>query len=75
MTESADQINHENGKRRIVVQANVRNRDIGSFVAEAQVDLAKNVTLPAGYWLEWGGQFKNLEEAKARLAVVVPACS
>ncbi len=74
INEGANQISRENGKRRIVVQANVRNRDIGSFVAEAQTSLAKDVTLPAGYWLEWGGQFKNLEEAKARLAVVVPAC-
>jgi cobalt-zinc-cadmium resistance protein CzcA len=74
INEGANQISRENGKRRIVVQANVRNRDIGSFVAEAQANLAKDVTLPAGYWLEWGGQFKNLEEAKARLAVVVPAC-
>lgn len=74
INEGANQISRENGKRRIVVQANVRNRDIGSFVAEAQANLAKNVALPPGYWLEWGGQFKNLEEAKARLAVVVPAC-
>jgi cobalt-zinc-cadmium resistance protein CzcA len=74
INEGANQISRENGKRRIVVQANVRNRDIGSFVAEAQTSLAKDVALPPGYWLEWGGQFKNLEEAKARLAVVVPAC-
>lgn len=69
-----NQISRENGKRRVVVQANVRDRDIGSFVAEAQKKIDATVKVPAGYWLEWGGQFKNLEEAKARLSVVVPAC-
>lgn len=69
-----NQISRENGKRRIVVQANVRGRDIGSFVAEAQTAIDSKVKLPAGYWLDWGGQFKNLQEAKARLSVVVPAC-
>ncbi len=69
-----NQISRENGKRRIVVQANVRGRDIASFVEDAMATLDKQVKLPAGYWLEWGGQFKNLEEAKARLGIVVPAC-
>jgi cobalt-zinc-cadmium resistance protein CzcA len=69
-----NQISRENGKRRVVVQANVRGRDIGSFVKEAQATIDKQVNIPAGYWLEWGGQFKNLEEAKARLGIVVPAC-
>jgi cobalt-zinc-cadmium resistance protein CzcA len=69
-----NQISRENGKRRIVVQSNVRGRDIASFVSDAQATIGKQVKLPAGYWLEWGGQFKNLEEAKARLGVVVPAC-
>ncbi len=74
ITDGPNQISRENGKRRVVVQANVRGRDIGSFVTDAQAVIEKQVKLPAGYWLEWGGQFKNLQEAKARLAVVVPAC-
>ncbi len=74
LTEGPNQISRENGKRRIVVQANVRGRDIGSFVAEAQAATDAKVKLPAGYWLEWGGQFKNLKEASDRLMVVVPAC-
>jgi cobalt-zinc-cadmium resistance protein CzcA len=74
LTDGPNQISRENGKRRVVVQANVRGRDIGSFVAEARTATDAEVKLPAGYWLEWGGQFKNLEEATARLTVVVPAC-
>jgi cobalt-zinc-cadmium resistance protein CzcA len=74
VTDGPNQISRENGKRRVVVQSNVRGRDIGSFVKEAQTAIDKQVQIPAGYWLEWGGQFKNLEEAKARLGVVVPAC-
>lgn len=74
LTEGPNQISRENGKRRMVVQANVRGRDIGSFVTEAQAKIDAQVKLPAGYWLEWGGQFKNLQEASSRLAIVVPAC-
>lgn len=74
VTDGPNQISRENGKRRVVVQANVRGRDIGSFVKDAQAAIGNKVQIPAGYWLEWGGQFKNLEEAKARLGVVVPAC-
>ncbi|RUL89476.1 hypothetical protein TsocGM_01505 [Tautonia sociabilis] len=74
LTDGPNQISRENGKRRVVVQANVRGRDIGSFVEEVQAKIDAQVRLPAGYWLEWGGQFKNLEEATARLLVVVPAC-
>jgi cobalt-zinc-cadmium resistance protein CzcA len=74
LTEGPNQISRENGKRRMVVQANVRGRDIGSFVADAQAAVDAKVKLPAGYWLEWGGQFKNLKEASDRLTVVVPAC-
>ena len=74
ISDGPNQISRENGKRRVVVQANVRGRDIGSFVADAQAAIDAKVKLPAGYWLEWGGQFKNLQEAKARLSVVVPAC-
>ncbi len=74
VTEGPNQISRENGKRRIVVQANVRDRDIGSFVEEAQRRIAEQVQLPPGTWLGWGGQFENLERAKRRLAVVVPVC-
>jgi cobalt-zinc-cadmium resistance protein CzcA len=66
------QISRENGKRRIVVQANVRGRDLGSFVAEAQARVGGDVKPPSGGWLDWGGQFENLERATARLALVVP---
>lgn len=74
LSEGPNQISRENGKRRVVVQANVRNRDIGSFVAEAQEMVAVEVKMPSGYWLEWGGQFENLQAASARLMIVVPAC-
>jgi cobalt-zinc-cadmium resistance protein CzcA len=67
-----NQISRENGKRRVVVSANVRGRDLGSFVAEAQAAVEKSVKLPAGYWLGWGGQFEQLISASHRLAVVVP---
>jgi heavy metal efflux system protein len=69
-----NQISRENGKRRVVIQANVRGRDIGSFVADAQAAINAQVKVPAGYWLEWGGQFENLKAASKRLALVVPAC-
>ena len=69
-----NQISRENGKRRVVVQANVRGRDVASVVAEAQAAIAKDVRLPAGIYLEWGGQFENLASARARLMLVVPAC-
>lgn len=69
-----NQISRENGKRRVVVQANVRGRDVGSVVADAQAAIARDVKLPAGSYLEWGGQFENLASARDRLALVVPAC-
>ncbi|WP_395395912.1 CusA/CzcA family heavy metal efflux RND transporter (plasmid) [Novosphingobium sp. BL-8A] len=69
-----NQISRENGKRRVVVQANVRGRDVASVVAEAQAAIANDVRLPAGIYLEWGGQFENLASARARLMLVVPAC-
>ena len=72
--EGPNQISRENGKRRVVVQANVRGRDIGSFVAEAQQRIAREVQLPPGYWLDWGGQFENLAAARQRLTIVVPVC-
>ena len=67
-----NQISRENGKRRIVVTANVRERDLGSFVADAQRAVAENVKLPPGYWIGWGGQFEQLVSATKRLTIVVP---
>ncbi|WP_323144764.1 efflux RND transporter permease subunit [Massilia phyllosphaerae] len=68
----ANQISRENGKRRIVVSANVRGRDLGSFVGDVQARLA-HVKLPPGTWLGLGGQFENLQTASRRLALVIPA--
>lgn len=65
------QVSRENGKRRVIVTANVRDRDLGSFVQEMQSKLAKQ-KLPSGYWLGYGGQFENLASATARMQVVVP---
>ncbi len=67
-----NQISREDGKRRVVVTANVRDRDLGSFVSEAQTAVAEKLTLPAGYWIGWGGQFEQLVSATKRLAIVVP---
>jgi cobalt-zinc-cadmium resistance protein CzcA len=72
--EGPNQISRENGKRRVVVTANVRGRDIGSLVAEVQEKVAQKVRLPAGYWITWGGQFENLAAARLRLIIVVPGC-
>jgi hypothetical protein len=65
-------INRENGKRRVVVSANVRGRDLGSFVAEAQERIESRIEVPAGYWLSWGGQFEQLISATKRLQLIVP---
>ena len=67
-----NQISRENGKRRVVVTTNVRNRDVGSFVVDAEQALVK-VPLPTGYWITWGGTFENLQSATERLKLVVPA--
>ncbi|ABE40869.1 Heavy metal efflux pump CzcA [Rhodopseudomonas palustris BisB5] len=67
-----NQISREDGKRRIVVSANVRGRDLGSFVTDAQSQIAQKVKLPAGYWIGWGGQFEQLVSATQRLTIVVP---
>ncbi|MBK5274927.1 MAG: efflux RND transporter permease subunit [Desulfuromonadales bacterium] len=72
--EGPAQISRENGSRRIVVECNVTGRDIGSFVASAQKALDAGVKLPAGYYLDWGGQFENQQRAMARLAVILPIC-
>jgi cobalt-zinc-cadmium resistance protein CzcA len=73
-SEGPNQVSRENGKRRVVVTAEVRRRDIGSLVEEAQRKVAEEFSLPAGYWLAWGGQFENLETARQRLSIVVPVC-
>ena len=67
-----NQISREDGKRRIVVSANVRGRDLGGFVAEAERAIAEGVSVPTGYWTTWGGPFENLESATNRLKLVVP---
>ncbi|MEG7359016.1 CusA/CzcA family heavy metal efflux RND transporter [Pseudomonas citronellolis] len=72
LLQGPNQVSRENGKRLVVVSANVRGRDIGSFVAEAERRLASEVQVPAGYWTAWGGQFEQLQSAAKRLQVVVP---
>lgn len=67
-----NQISRENGKRRIVVTSNVRGRDIGSFVKEAEDMIQNKVKVPANYWINWGGQFEQMISASQRLSVVVP---
>ncbi|MET0329386.1 MAG: CusA/CzcA family heavy metal efflux RND transporter [Luteimonas sp.] len=67
-----NQIARENGKRRIVVTANVRGRDLGSFVGELESAVASSVTLPTGYWIDYGGTFEQLQSASRRLSLVVP---
>lgn len=66
------QIGRENGKRRILVSANVRDRDLGRFVAEVKRSIAEQVNLPSGYWLDYGGTFQQLESAAQRLGWIVP---
>ena len=68
-----NQISRENGKRRVVVTANVRDRDLGSFIAEVRRKADANVELPAGYWVGYGGTFEHLISAANRLQLVVPA--
>jgi len=69
---SPNQISREDGKRRVVVTANVRGRDIGSFVNEADWAIQQNVKVPTGYWITWGGTFEQLQSAAKRLQIVVP---
>jgi cobalt-zinc-cadmium resistance protein CzcA len=73
-SEGPNLISRENGKRRVVVSANVRDRDIASVVSEARGKIETQVKLPAGSWIGYGGQFENLAVARGRLALVVPAC-
>ncbi len=70
--EGLEMLNRESGQRRMIVQMNVKGRDIGSFVQEAQQKIAKAVPLPPGYYLDWGGQFENQQRAMRKLMVVVP---
>jgi cobalt-zinc-cadmium resistance protein CzcA len=70
--EGPAQISRENIHRRLAVETNVRGRDLASFVADAQRAVASQVQLPPGYWIQWGGQFENLQRASTRLAIVVP---
>ncbi len=67
-----NQISRENGKRLVIVSANVRGRDLGSFVEEAGQSIGEQVTIPPGYWTSWGGQFEQLQSAAQRLKIVVP---
>jgi heavy metal efflux system protein len=73
-TEGPNQISRENGKRFVSATAEVRGRDIGSLVEEAQTKISQHVTLPPGYWLTWGGQFESFAAARQRLSIIVPAC-
>ncbi|CAD6365956.1 Cobalt-zinc-cadmium resistance protein CzcA [Shewanella hafniensis] len=72
LVSGANQINRENGKRRMVVTANVRGRDLGSFVADIQTVIGEKVAIPAGYLLEYGGTYQKLQSASKRLSIVVP---
>jgi cobalt-zinc-cadmium resistance protein CzcA len=72
VTESVNTINREAFQRRMAIQVNLRGRDVQSFVEEARAKIGAQVTLPAGYFIEYGGAFKNLQEARTRLALVVP---
>lgn len=66
------QVSHESGQRRLTIEANVRGRDVASFVTDAQAAIARADVVPKGYALDWGGQFENLAQASARLAILVP---
>lgn len=70
--EGPAQISRENVHRRLAVQTNVHGRDLATFVADARRAVEAQVKLPPAYWIEWGGQFQNLQRASARLAIVVP---
>jgi cobalt-zinc-cadmium resistance protein CzcA len=74
ISEGLNEIRREDGKRFIAVQANVRDRDLGSYVEEAKQKIQAKVKVPDGYWLVWGGQFENLVSARQRLLIVVPVC-
>lgn len=73
LNDSPNQISRDNGSRRVVVQANIRGRDLGGYVNEAKRKVAEKVNLPPGVRIEWGGQIENLKRAEARLSIVIPA--
>ncbi len=73
-TQGLNEVSRDNGKRRVYVEANVGGRDLGSFVDDAAGRIAQEVSLPPGMWIEWGGQFQNLQAATERLMIIVPAC-
>jgi cobalt-zinc-cadmium resistance protein CzcA len=70
ISEGLNEIKRENGKRFIAIQANVRGRDLGSFVEEAKDRIQKDVKVPDGYWLDWGGQFENLISVRFGLTIM-----
>ena len=72
IVQGPNQVSRENGKRRVVVTANVRGRDLGSFVNEAEALITEKVQIPSGYWVTWGGQFEQLISAAQRLKIVIP---
>ncbi len=72
VVDGTEAVNREFGERRIIIQCNVRGRDIGSFVKEAEKSIKEKVSLPSGYYIQWGGQFENQQRAMAKFAVVVP---
>jgi len=72
LVEGVNQVNRENGKRRVVVTANVRGRDLGSFVKDIQASIETSVEIPSGYWIEYGGTYQKLQSASKRLSIVVP---
>jgi heavy metal efflux system protein len=74
-TEGLNEITRENGKRMVVVEANVRGTDLGSFVTKAKQKISSHVKIPAGNWLDWGGQFQNLLSARQHLALIIPLCA
>lgn len=74
ISEGLNEIRRENGKRFISIQANVRGSDLGTFVEKAKKQINKQVKIPEGYWLDWGGQFENLISARNRLLIVIPIC-
>ncbi|MBL4571524.1 MAG: CusA/CzcA family heavy metal efflux RND transporter [Gammaproteobacteria bacterium] len=73
LVSSPNRIGRENSQRRVVISANVRGRDLGSFVADVQQEISSQIELPAGYFIEYGGTFEQLESASQRLSLVVPA--
>jgi cobalt-zinc-cadmium resistance protein CzcA len=74
MADADAQISRENGKRRVVVTANIRGRDLGSTVEDARRQIADKVKLPPSVWVEWGGQIENLQSARQRLVLIIPLC-